>query len=592
MANPWDALPDATPSASSKKSGNPWDALPDAQQQSGPRHPSQMSDDEIALGLMKIDPAKWERVKKSRSYREGAVKDLFTDPEGYWGSYVVGKNKDLPGSSANRAVQSLFAGANKAKLAGGQLVGQLLSKVTGGDYDTWNEIQVKANEINQNINQGRKPEEGGLDPANIVGQGVFGAAGSKGAPTGSLPTRLAGQSGLAAADAMVTTPGTPRERAKSAAIAGTVAPVVGGVSAGAKSLIDKAKSKAYKLGQTPSVKETLDELGSRFSGQEPGDALQSAAKAKYGDAWSEARAAYAPVDAVKDSVSVNLEPGIRALDDIITTAESSLSPMHPAQLGLLKEVRDRAAKAGSAPMSDVMTLVSDLGKNLFSLQKQHGSMIDRDAFEGVKDAFIGAMSQADNVAAKDLAAGNSVFASKVGPLIKNKKLVELRDTDKPGDFLRSLAQGPLKNVKPQATAEIAAGSSPDPILYQYLENAATQAGDRPGGFIPSLTKTLPSAELIDPKMADVFSRQIDVANTAKTGGAAVNYLAGKLFGTPATVVGSFNPAISGPGGVWGALQNPAVRDRMTKFGTNPGTTEAQEALRAIFAGQMASGASQ
>lgn len=557
------------------------------------RHPSKMSDDEIALGLMKIDPAKWERVKKSRSYREGAVRDLFTDPEGYWGSYVVGKNKDLPGSSVNRAVQSLFAGANKAKLAGSQLAGQLLSKATGGDYDTWNEIQVKANEINQNINQGRNPEQGGLDPANIVGQGVFGAAMSKGSPSGSLRSRLDSNVVASAADAMITTPGSTSDRAKSALAAGATTRLVGGASAGAKSLIEKAKGKAYKLGQTPSIKETLDELSGRFAGQEPGDALQGAAKAKYGDAWSEARAAYAPVDAVKDSVSVNLEPGIRALDDIITTAESSLSPMHPAQLGLLKEVRDRAARAGSAPMSDVMTLVSDLGKNLFSLQKQHGSMIDRDAFEGVKDAFIGAMSQADNVAAKNLAAGNSVFASKVGPLIKNKKLVELRDTDKPGDFLRDLAQGPLKNVKPQATAEIAAGSSPDPILYKYLENAATQAGDgRPGGFIPSLTKTLPSAELIDPQMADVFSRQIDVANTAKTGGAAVNYLAGKLFGTPATVVGSFNPAISGPGGVWGALQNPAVRDWMTRFGANPGTTEAQEALRAIFAGQMASGASQ
>lgn len=193
------------------------------------RHPSQMTDDEIVKSLMNIDPAKWDKIKKSPRYREGQVRDLFTDPEGYWGSYIVGKNKDSLGSSLNKAVQSVAAGVNKANIAGRGLTGSLLSKVTGKDYDTWNEIEQKANEINQNLNQQRGRDQGGDDPANMVGQALMSAGISKGRVGGSLFNRAVGESTRAGAEAFVGTPGSPTERTKSAVAAGgtSLIPYVG-----------------------------------------------------------------------------------------------------------------------------------------------------------------------------------------------------------------------------------------------------------------------------------------------------------------------------------------------------------------------------
>lgn len=594
MPNPWDSLPDANAGGS----GKPWDALPDAESSTVDivdgkvtrNHPSKMTDDEIATRILGLSPQDWAKAKSSGKYKllsnggkKQVLADAFTDPEGWWGSYVVGKNKDAPGTSLNRAVQSLFAGGNRALLATKQLVG----KVAGSEGDSiLDDALLRANEANQNINQGRDAKSGGFDPLNVVGQAVTGSAMSRGGVGGGTGARLAGNAALGATEAALTTPGGNAERGLAATVAGAMAPVVSGGSAAARSLLGKAKGKAYKIGKTPAVTETMDELSARYGGGEQGDAWHKSAMDKWDSGWNKAHAAYAPVDFVGDK-QIDITRAMKAIEESL--AGGGLSPLHPAQASFFRGVLDRATEAGGqAKLSDVINVLKDFKKGLYSLQKEHGDMIDRNAFEKVVNAFKGSIQDNNPLVAKALSNADAVFAEEVGPLIGNKTLVKLRDKpETAGDLLRSVSQGPLKNVKPQELAATAEGSSSAPIMYQFYENALNQAGGRPGGFVPMARKVMPAMEAMDPQAADTLARQIDVAETSKAGGALVNYLGGKLFGTPAAVVASHNPAVSGPGGVWGALQKPGVRDWLTEFGATPvKTTTADDTLRAMLMAQL------
>ena len=558
-------------------------------------HPSKMTDDEIATGVLGMSPEKWAKAKASGRYRllslggkKQVLADAFTDPEGWWGSYVVGKNKDVPGSSVNRAVQSAAAGGKRGLLGVQQLVGQLTSRLPGQEGSEFlDEALLRANEANQNINQGRSPSVGGFDPMNIAGQGVVGASLSRGGVAGTSGTRLAGNAALGATEAALTTPGGNRERAIAAGVAGTVAPVVSGVSSLIGKGMQKARGKAYRIGGTPAVIESMDDLSKNYGGGDQGEAWHRAAVDKYNTAWGKAHEAYRPVDEFADTV-VDIGGPMAAIQEVLQSR--GLSPAHPAQEKFFRGIYDLAEKSGGkAKLSDVITVIKDIKRGLHSLRREHGDLIDRDAFEMVENAFKGSIRDTDPVVAEALSNADSVFAREVGPLINNKTLVKLRDKPEfSGDQLRTVARGPQKNIRGQELATTAEGSSPDPIMYQIYEDAINQAGGRPAGFSAAMKKALPAFEAMDPKSAEVLARQIETAESSRAGGALANFLAGKVFGTPASVVGSFNPGISGPGGVWGALQKPGVREWLTKFGSKRTSPhELKDTLRALLLSQTA-----
>lgn len=185
-------------------------------------HPSKMSDDDIAIRLMHIAPDRWEEFKKSGRYKmmkaRGGLSGMFTDPEGWWGSYIVGKNKNLPTAFMNKGLQSVASGYDRVMGAGKQFVGRGLRSVgvLGPDSKLEEEIMLKANTINQNLNQGRGPGEGGFDPAQITAMGATENAMAPIKAGASIPTMV----GANTLGAMVTTPGGNLERLAAGAGAG------------------------------------------------------------------------------------------------------------------------------------------------------------------------------------------------------------------------------------------------------------------------------------------------------------------------------------------------------------------------------------
>lgn len=248
----------ADPSPSGPKSPDKWSAYADNPADTSTvdikdgklvrTHPSKMNDDEIATRILGLKPEEWAKAKQSGAYkvksRGGKVNVLaeaFTDPEGYWGSYVVGKNKDTPGAGVNKAVQSLFAGGKRALLAGEQFAGSLVDRVYGDDGSSiLQEALLRANAANQNINQGRQPGKSGVDLANMAGQAAVSSAMTKGRPSGGLGARLSGGTATNFAETALTTPGSTGERLT----AGGTAAAVGNVAEGGTGI---AKVGAQKL---------------------------------------------------------------------------------------------------------------------------------------------------------------------------------------------------------------------------------------------------------------------------------------------------------------------------------------------------------
>ena len=553
----------------------------DFQPEAPPRHPSKMSDDEIALGLLKIDPAKWERVKKSRSYRDGAVRDLFTDPEGYWGSYVVGKNKDLPGSGVNRAVQSLFAGANKAKLAGSQLAGQLLSKATGGDYDTWNEIQVKANEINQNINQGRKPEEGGFDPANIAGQAVFGAGGSKGSAVGT--SQKIGAAGL---DAYVTTTGSSTDRAKAAGIAGGLTGVISKGSDKAQKLWEAAKARKAleRVSKSKSPGEIMDQTSQgRFSADNVGEYAQVQSEDKLRAAFGEASNVYGPADQLAPTIESDLATYVPTLRDIVN--KRKLGGIRPDEMpyfqNLLKNAEDSIANSQDVPrtLNELMDVYQEMSPMIRKQARGNGSRESLQALNAIRQAADVDIGRGSNVVRDSFQEGQAAYPDIVGPH-KTPWLTALRDSDRPNDFFSALAQSKMSDKIPaDLIKEAAIGTGADPIVYQFVNSAVKHSGDRPMGYVRSLEKTVPAAEAISPGMGETLADSISAAKLAQASGTALNWIGG---GTTA-LLGAFNPAISGPGLAWKAIQSERGRALLTLLSKVPKGSPAEDAIKARIA---------
>ncbi len=104
---------------------------------------------------------------------------------------------------------------------------------------------------------------------------------------------------------------------------------------------------------------------------------------------------------------------------------------------------------------------------------------------------------------------------------------------------------------------------------------------------------MPAVEKIaDPDTLAAFHGMLNVANTAKWGGAAANVgLAGVPgfhgVGAGAALVASFNPRHSGPGLVWKLLQSPNTRSLLSKAGSLPSGSPELEAIAAQLAGVAA-----
>lgn len=393
------------------------------------------------------------------------------------------------------------------------------------------------------------------------------------------------------------TPGTMEQR-RNAALTGMVAAplVMGGAN-----VAGKVVRGLQATGQTPAAQELLDSIGARFGNENPGVALQNAAKAKYNEAWEAAKGAYGPPDAAAQSAPVAFTKATDELNQILGKAETQISPVHPEQLSYLTALRDRITKATAGaeggPVADFQSAaqaVKDIGSMGRALAQTHGSVIDREALDRVRDAILQDMADAHPGASAAEAEGRRVFREQVVPLFDKKQggsvLSQIRDSQTPNDLLAAKSQGSLTRMKADQAAIIAKGSSPDPLLYSYLDAALSQADGKPGSFVNSLNKAMPAVEKIaDPETLKAFQGVLKVAKTAKWGGALANAGAGATVGgipgaaTSLGIGAAFNPAYSGPGLTWRLLQNPTTRKLLTMAAKLPQGSPALESVAAKLA---------
>lgn len=591
MANPWDALPDA--STTGKKSGNPWDSLPDANQPSSSdlldvsggklvrRHPSEMSDYEIATKLLKLSDqdAKW--MMQSPEYRPGMLASGFAKPND-----VLGKN-NLGGTWIGSAAAGLRKGYNSAA----QLIHSAAAKLPGSNADesgnTANTLLYqslgKINQMNQNLNQGRDLGKSEIDPANMIGHGIAGeslAAGfvpmSGGARTAL--EKLGLNSARASVGAFATTPGELQDRTMSALAAA-------GFTIGSKSAADAGSwllGKSKILGKTPSVKEMVDMLKANFGAKTPGQAGQDALEAGYQKGWSNYKSAVAPVDAAAPKVNVRLSETRDLTDQILNRAKTTISGDEvPAQLPYIESLNSRAA-ASMDPASgvtstfdDVATKASKVGSHLRGLRKEFGDLINRKTYEDIQNALMNDMEAASPQLGEQAAAARKVFAKEVVPYF-DTDITEWRTTPDAQDFLVKKIPGDFTRSHADEIGRLADKSGYEPWLAQMLDQALTQANGRPMGYAKYINKAMPVIERIAPSdVAENISNSATVAKTSAGLGTLANIglgaaadAAGAGHGLGATLAAStaFNPWMTGQGLTWKALQNPNVRRLLVMAG--------------------------
>lgn len=250
-------------------------------------HPSRMSDDDIATRILGMDPEDWAKAKASNAYRiasNGGKKQVlanaFTDPEGWWGSYVVGKNKDTPGASINRGIQSLLSGGKRALLAGDALVGKLVSKLPGQEGNEYlQEALLRAEQANQNINKGRQPGRTEPDVLHMAGQGLVANTLVRGNPEvgagvkGYTPIlgdprwleRIAVSTPRNALETIITTPGSNEERLAAGATAAAMGNAIESVPAGGSLALQKLMGVTKKQkGRAAARTAALEKLNDRY----------------------------------------------------------------------------------------------------------------------------------------------------------------------------------------------------------------------------------------------------------------------------------------------------------------------------------------
>lgn len=416
------------------------------------------------------------------------------------------------------------------------------------------------------------------------------------------------------------------------ALAGGIAtPIVGGLSEGASRLLDKAK----RLGNTPAVGEFLSNLQAKFGGKDPGVALQDAADNEWNQAWTKYKADIGPVDEQAGNLSIQFPTALKELNAVLN--KSRLTSRHPAEASYLGELRDSLAaiskptpkppttpeesanwlasiaepkpKPPSDKLDVAMEEVSNLGKMLGSLTKEHGSLIDRGAFQKVRSALLNDIESSIGDLGPQYAKARETFKNEIVPKFDPTQggnwLTKIRDAWNPNDILQSLAQGGLRDMKVDRLKAISQGASADPLIYQAVKQAQMQANDKPAAFAASLTKALPGIRAIgSPETVSQIENMISAAKTgvvlgtgANLGAASLAHGAGAAVGAPGVgnmaggailAAGHFNPALTGQGLTWQALQNPKVRAVLSKAsGFQDGTPEFEAYVTRLISSKAA-----
>lgn len=545
------------------------------------KHPSEMSDYEIATKLLKMSDqdAKW--MLQSNEYKPGMLASGFSKPDD-----MMGRN-NLGGTW----VGSGAAGFRKGTNAIAQLLHSTAAKLPGSNADssgnTANTLLYqslgKINQMNQNLNQGRDLGKSGIDPANMVGQTIPGEMLSAGLLPMSPGAKTAAQklglnSARAAVGAFATTPGEFNERTLSALTAA-------GFTIGSKSAADASRwlaGKAKLIGQTPSVKEMVEMLKANFGSRTAGQVGQDTLETGYQKGWSNYKREVAPVDAAAPSVNVRLNETSNLTDQILNRARNTISGDEvPAQLPYIESLNSRA-KASMDPTSgvtstfdDVATKASKVGAHLRALRKDFGDLINRDTYENIQNALLKDMDDAAPQLGSQAAAARKTFATEVVPFF-DKNITEWRTTPDPQDFLVKKIPGDLTRAHADEIGRLADKSGHEPWLAQMLDQALTQSNGRPMGYAKYIAKAQPVIERIAPSgLADDIMNSATVARASAGLGTAVNVgvgaaadAAGAGHGLGSILASSmaFNPWLTGQGLTWKALQNPNVRKMLVAAG--------------------------
>ena len=523
----------------------------------------------------------------SPSFMRGAMNAVLNTPLGSRGLPVVEQFTPPSGQETTPTVGRVLSGAADAVVAPAQLVAHVVgSNIMDKAVDTYTAWK------DRNLQKSTAGEALGQMAPVLMSAGASAAPGAAQAVTplqkalaywrGLGPVTKGALTGAVAAPAMTPEAGVQSEgdfwqRKGEKALAGGV---IGGAIPAAVKAGGALAEVGAALKKAPSPGQFLEELGARFAGKAPGQALQDAANAKYNAAWDEFKAAVAPVDAESGSVKMDYAPAIDRIKDVLGVGKVK----GPVPIG--KEAQEslerllanlEEAQAGGSidnSFSGAIDTVKWLGAEQRRLAVKHGDTEARALLGSVRDSILDAMQQSSPKLSQAAAEARGVFAKKVAPLFDKSEggnfLTQIRDSATPGDLLVSGNQGTLSRVKPDKAAIIARGSSADPMLYSYLDHAINEAtkSNNPRIFADSIKKAMPAIEAIGSpedveafkglaKVADFSNKAGHVANLAVAG--AAEKMGFHTAGGAGVAWGLLKPGMSGPGFMWKALQAPATR---------------------------------
>lgn len=352
---------------------------------------------------------------------------------------------------------------------------QSLSNTTEGAIGEPQNVQAINQDIGQTIAQRKQQVQAMGLPAKMgqfaieSGPSVAAAAVAPEAEGAGILTRGLATASAVAPTTYMTTPGTPEERAKAAAVsvpATVLGQVVGEKLVGP--IAKKIMGKTYNLvsGQTPDVTNIRQDLLSRVSG-EPADVFQSDLESQY--AAARARAAQ-PFNALRQATGdapVDLPTYGKALDDAIAREQASRAGGDKGVISLLQQLKNglenpNADKTFSGTM--------DLGSRLNALESDamSGSSPNRQVAKtiiGLKDALN-----------KDMDAAGSQY----GDAYKNAKetwkqeVVPFEDRAQGGKLLQQFMNSPTPDAALRALA-VAKSADKVGIFVKQLSPEGKQA---------------------------------------------------------------------------------------------------------------------
>ncbi len=502
------------------------------------------------------------------------------------------KNREIQSKPfLGKALPPQLAGATQGLIDTGTAPIQLASHALGS-----NAMDPVVNALEQNYQQNYMPSQGG----RMLGQAMpfiatMGASAPQAAPQALTAAQRVRQVlatigkpaaiGAAAAPALTPEVGVQNEddfwkrkagEAKAGAALGAAAGTLPVLVSGAGAVKNAVKT----AGEAPSPGAFLEELGNRFSGKTPGEAIKDAAWEKYNTAWDHFKDAIAPVDAQAGGIAVDYTPAIQKIESILGVGQKRPpSPLNGETQATLERFLTnlKEAQTGGAvdnSFAGAIDTIKWLGNEQRRLARVHGDTEARNMLNGVRDAVLESMNLSDPKLAQAAKDARRVFAEEVVPLFDKSKggdfLTKIRDSARPEDLLVQGNQGSLARMLPGKAKIIAQGSSADPMLYSYLETALTQANksNNPRIFADSLKKAMPAIEAIaDPdtlkaiqgmvKVADFSNKAGHVANLATAAAAEKMGFHGAAGAGAAW--GIFKPGMSGPGFLWKALTYPGTR---------------------------------